>query len=341
MGTNNLMNQLPRNIKELVENEEYQELQDEWSGLTPSPKKMGEVHLVLDKGVKTKVIGTVYGLEFQIEQQGFASTIYFDYYNRRLKVLDYKAEDYPKFLKHLAWIADANSFDKIFVKASKIDFQQFLSHGYLMEGVLKYYFNGNDAFVLSRFSTEKRIQSSKLFEESKLIEEIIYNSRQDKKRALDENIEIITGRAEHIPHLIYIYRSVFETYPSPLTNPDYIESIMGPEMLFKIAYRDGHPVAAASADISRKYSNAEMTDCATIPNAQGKGIMQALLLCLEADILKEGIQTAYTLARATSVGMNRSFFRLNYEFSGRLINNCDIFGQFEDLNIWVKPLCSE
>ncbi|HCP15639.1 MAG TPA: putative beta-lysine N-acetyltransferase, partial [Peptococcaceae bacterium] len=29
---------------------------------------------------------------------------------------------------------------------------------------------------------------------------------------------------------------------------------------------------------------------------------------------------------------------MHYEYSGRLVNNCDICGGFEDMNIWVKRL---
>ncbi len=38
--------------------------------------------------------------------------------------------------------------------------------------------------------------------------------------------------------------------------------------------------------------------------------------------------------------MNNVFHRLGYEFNGRLVNNCDIFGAYEDMNIWVKDLRS-
>ena len=107
---------------------------------------------------------------------------------------------------------------------------------------------------------------------------------------------------------------------------------------FVLATQGDEPVAAASADISQKYSNAELTDCATVPTLQGKGVMQFILQELEEILKQKNILTSYTLARAKSVGMNKSFFRLNYEYSGRLIKNCDIYGEFEDLNIWVKRI---
>ena len=314
------------------------EASDEWSGLEPTEKDMGLVQFTLDKGVKTTVVGTVYGLDFEIEDDGYTVNVFFDYYNKRLKVLNYDAKDYNAMIRRLAWLAEANNFDKIFVKAGRDDFQQFLSHGYMMEGVLRYYFRGEDAYVLSRFSSPQRVLSESLIQEAQLIEDIIYDSKRGGVHQLGQDIEIIRAGEEHIPLLAYIYRGVFETYPSPLTNPDYIKSTMDRNMIYRLAMKDGEALAAASAEINRKHSNAEITDCATIPTAQGRGLMQHLLTKLEDDLRENDVITAYTLARAMSIGMNRVFFRLGYEFSGRLINNCDIFGRFEDMNIWVKKL---
>ncbi len=311
---------------------------DEWSGISPTSKDMGVVQLTLDKGIKTTIIGTIYGLDFEIEESDYTVNVFLDYYNKRLKVLDYKCENYSNMLKRLAWLAEANCFDKIFVKARQDDFQNFLSHGYMMEGILRYYFNGDDAYVLSRFSSAQRAESPDLVNESRLIEKIMYESKPVPQRELPADIKIIKAGKEHISQLVYIYRQVFETYPSPLTNPDYIKSVMDRNVHFVLAMQEGEPVAAASADINQKYSNAELTDCATVPVLQGKGVMQFILQELEKILKQKNILTSYTLARAKSVGMNKSFFRLNYEYSGRLIKNCDIYGEFEDLNIWVKRI---
>ncbi|MEA3306642.1 MAG: putative beta-lysine N-acetyltransferase [Elusimicrobiota bacterium] len=312
---------------------------DEWSGVEPTNKSMGLVPLTLDRGVKTTIVGTVYGMNFEIEDAEYKVNVFFDYYNRRLKILNYYCKTkYGGMLKRLAWLAEANSFDKIFVKAKEKDFQKFLSHGYMLEGIIKYYFDGEDAYVLSRFSSVERAKSSKLIKESELIEDIIYRSNPPKKRFLPKNIKIVRATKADISKLVYIYRQVFETYPSPLTSPDYIESVINQDVYFLLALEDGEPVAAASAEINRKHLNAELTDCASIPVVQGKGIMQFILRELEKMMIKEGMTSLYTLARSQSIGMNKSFFRLSYEYSGRLINNCDIFGSFEDLNIWAKKI---
>jgi beta-lysine N6-acetyltransferase len=256
-------------------------------------------------------------------------------------VLSYEATNYKSMFKRLRYLASANHFDKIFVKARADDFQVFLSYGYMMEGVLRYFFSGEDAYVLSRFSSKRRVHSSALLDESRLIEKIIYHSEKAPERIADPTVTIRPAGQADIPALVTIYRSVFESYPSPLTNPDYIKSTMERNMLYRIAMQDGVALAAASAEMDEKNRNAEMTDCATTPAAQSKGLMQAILIGLEEDVRARGIITAYTLARGLSTGMNRVFFRLGYEYSGRLVNNCDIFGDFEDMNIWVKRLPTE
>ena len=311
---------------------------DEWTSLNPSEKDMGMVKFHLDKGVSTTVVGTVYGLDFEIDVKGCKVNVFFDYYNKRLKIFDYKVSDFSAMTKRLAWLAKHNKFDKIFVKAKKRDFQKFLSHGFVMEGILKYYFNGEDAYILSRFSSKSRAISKNLISESELIENLIYNTEKKKVKKHDSDIKITTAKYEHIPQLAFIYRNVFETYPSPLTNPDYIKSTMDRNVVYKIAMLKGEAIAVASAEVNKKHSNAEMTDCATTPKARNKGLMQHILIALEENLKKMNIKTAYTLARANSISMNKVFFRLNYEYSGRLINNCDIFGNYEDMNIWVKKI---
>lgn len=311
----------------------------EWAQMEPTEKKMGLVRLTLDRGVKTTVIGTLYGLDFELDDDRYRANIFFDYYNRRLKVLSYEATDYPALLERLAWLAEQNDFDKIFFKAKKDDWQVFLAHGYMLEGILKYYFHGEDAYVLSKFRTTARVTSEHLIEESDLIEELTKDPPQKQVKPLPQGYSLFRCTSEHIPQLVQLYRRVFETYPSPLTHPDYILATMERNVLYRgIADENGDLVSAASGEVDDKHSNAEMTDCATHPSQRGKSLMFHILTALEEDLRERGIITAYTLARARSVGMNRVFHRLGYEYSGRLVNNCDIYGQFEDMNIWVRKL---
>lgn len=311
----------------------------EWGVVEPTQKHMGLVRLTLDKGVKTTAIGQVYGLDFEIEGDGYQVRLYFDNYNRRLKILDYEAEDHRAMIAKVRWLAQANNFDKIFLKAKREDWQVFLGLGFMLEGILKYYFRGEDAYVLSRFSTLERLQSESLIEETDLIEELLGGIKTYEPTPLPSDYQLCQASDEHIPGMVALYRNVFATYPSPLTHPDYIQQTMRRNVLYRVVLNErGEVVSAASAEMDEKHSNAEMTDCATLKSERGRSLMFHLLRSLEKDLKTRGVMTGFTLARAPSKAMNQVFYRLGYEYSGRLINNCDIYGQFEDMNIWVKKL---
>jgi putative beta-lysine N-acetyltransferase len=313
----------------------------EWAPLEPSDKRMGLVRLTLDRGVRTTVIGQVYGLDFEIDGDGYTCRVFFDYYTRRLKVIDYDATDYRAMLDRLAWVADENAFDKIFFKAKRHDWQTLLRFGYILEGILRYYYRGEDAYVLSRFRTLERVTSTQVIEESRLIESLLRSEEDYTPPALPEGYSLFPARPEHIPAMVALYREVFATYPSPLTHPDYVLATMERDVIYAcVADENGDIVSAASAEIDVKHSNAELTDCATLKAQRGRSLMFHILSRLEGELVRRRIMTGYSLARAPSVGMNRVFRRLGYEYSGRLINNCDIYGQFEDMNIWVRRLSS-
>ena len=313
----------------------------EWAREKPSPKdkRMGLVRLTLDEGVKTTVVGHIYGLDFEIDGKGHHARVFFDYYSKRLKVLHYEATDYRAMIHRLNWLARANHFDKIFFKATKDDWQTFLTFGYVLEGILRYYFRGEDAYVLSKFTTVERINSPDLIEEGELIERLMGGSREYTPPPLPKGHSVVMATPSHIPQLVGLYRRVFETYPSPLTHPDYLLQTMERNVIYRVVTNEkGDIVSGASAELDEKHGNAELTDCATKNAQRGNGLMFHILRQLEQDLRDRGIMTAYSLARAKSSGMNRVFYRLGYEFSGRLVNNCDIYGHFEDMNIWVKRL---
>ena len=95
-------------------------------------------------------------------------------------------------------------------------------------------------------------------------------------------------------------------------------------------------VSAASAEINLHHSNAELTDCATLPEAEGKGHMKKLLSKLEAVLKKKKIDCLYTIARSESYSMNKAFYQLGYTYGGMMTNNCFIYSGLEDMNVWYK-----
>jgi hypothetical protein len=53
---------------------------------------------------------------------------------------------------------------------------------------------------------------------------------------------------------------------------------------------------------------------------------------------ERAILNLYTISRARSAGMSRVFYNRGYEWTGTLVNNCHISGEFEDMHVWCKSL---
>ena len=100
----------------------------------------------------------------------------------------------------------------------------------------------------------------------------------------------------------------------------------------------GRIVSLSSAEMDREGRNVEMTDFATLPTHRGAGHAVHLLDRMEDDMPNRDIPTAYTIARSMSPGMNITFAKLDYIYSGTLINNTDISGNIESMNVWYKHL---
>ena len=87
-----------------------------------------------------------------------------------------------------------------------------------------------------------------------------------------------------------------------------------------------------------EHENAEMTDFATLPEFRAQGYAGILLKTMEEQMEKKGIKTVFTIARALSSGMNITFAKNGYTYGGRLVNNTNISGNIESMNIWYKKL---
>lgn len=310
--------------------------------IKPTPTKhrspLGVVDLTLAEGQSVKIVGVVYGLEHEIRGEGFHARLFLDQYSQRIRVLQYEAQDLGAMILAIRWLAEANGFDKILVMASREDWQEFLRYGYVLEAVLKYFHNGADAFVVSKFRSQERLTSPTLMEEILLIEKLMAEEAPAEPSAPPAGCTLRLATQQDVPQLLELYESIFETYPSPLIYPSYFQTIFQKDSLFAVCTMEGRIVAAASAELHPHERAAELTDCATRREARGHGIMTHLLRLLERELLARKYICAYTMARARSYGMNNVFLRLGYKFMGRLVNNCDIFGAYEDMNIWVRDL---
>jgi len=87
-----------------------------------------------------------------------------------------------------------------------------------------------------------------------------------------------------------------------------------------------------------KDKTAELTACATVVEVRSIRLQSHVLRLLEEYLRDQKYISAYSMAQARSYGIIQVFFGLGHEFMGRLVNNCDIFGAYEDMNIWCRKL---
>jgi beta-lysine N6-acetyltransferase len=269
--------------------------------------------------------------------QDFMMQLYVDPQNLRLRVDDYLGNT-NALIQRLQEMAQQYAVTKVFVKARQEDWQVFLSCGFILEGVFKRYYNGSDAYSMAFYYSAERRTSDYWMEEDQILQQVLKMPGKQEDEKVKSSFPIRMATPEDALSLASLYGKVFQTYPTPMDNADYIKKVMEEGTLFYVVESDGDIVSSASAEVNTNYHNAEMTDCATDPAFRKHGLMKVLISALEAELFQRNIYCSYSLARALSFGMNAVFRQLGYEYTGRLIKNCNIFDKYEDMNLWVKRL---
>ncbi len=231
-------------------------------------------------------------------------------------------------------------YSKIFAKIPESAAAPFLDAGFRKEAKVPRFFSGREsAAFLGYYLDADRAQEA----DADRLDDILALTR--RKSDTDTAPTPLPGAfslrpcgENDAPPMADIYREVFPTYPFPIQEPDYlVETMRSHVAYFGITHAESL-VALSSSEMDRESKNAEMTDFATLPDWRGHGLATHLLSGMENAMRKRSIRTAYTIARAASPGMNITFARRNYDFGGRLVNNTNISGQIESMNIWYKHL---
>ena len=235
-------------------------------------------------------------------------------------------------------LAETNGYTKIFTKLPSDAASVFANEGYVEEAEIPGCYNGSiDARFMCRYIDETRAQSPQAAE----IREIIQLSKDKatspyKPLPDNKSLAMRPCTPEDTPRMSHIYSKVFPSYPFPIDNPDYLRDTMKTHIAYFGVEYEGELIALSSAEMDEANSNVEMTDFATLPHMRGKSLAVHLLSAMERAMQQRGIKTAYTIARAISPGMNITFARKGYHFGGTLINNTNISGQIESMNVWYK-----
>lgn len=260
-----------------------------------------------------------------------------DFINKRLKIIKYRCNDYDMLCREIDRTAKKYNLTKILLTAKEDDWQKFFVRDFILESLHPALFSGQPGYHMSKFISIDRLKSDVYILEKNILKKI-HESYPHKLKKIADAYIIDNVKDNDINQLLNLYKTVFTTYPTPINDREYLKKSLYMNHIFKVIRHQGKIVSAASLDIDRSTNSAELTDCATLPEYNGQGLMAALVCALEQEAKKIGLHTVYTMARARSIGINKVFYNNQYKYYGCLINNCDICGQFEDMNLWSKTI---
>lgn len=263
--------------------------------------------------------------------------IYVDLPNKRVKIVDFSNISLQN-LKRIIHFASKLHLGKIICNCDIDYLDTFINSGFVLEGKIDGYFKGKDAFCMSYFISSERKICTNFVKKDLLVRECLDVKNTFEPREKAPMYLIRTANKNDVKEMVKLFSTAFLSYPSPIYDEEYLKQTMNDKILYKVAVNNKKIVAIASADMDKENLNAEITDCATYPDYRGKGILSNIIYSLESSLKSKGFITLYSLSRAINPSINFVLSKHNYKFTGRLVNNCNICGTFEDMNIWVKNI---
>ncbi|MDT8861556.1 putative beta-lysine N-acetyltransferase [Alkalihalobacillus sp. MEB130] len=273
----------------------------------------------------------------RFQTPSYVADVFLDYFNQRVRVENYRG-NIKQIMIVLDQLVDDHQFTKIIFHAKPEQWTQLLSFGFELEAVFKGYSNGSDQYAMAKYKTNDRRTSEHWVKEDDILLDVYQKGRDVKAKELPEEYTFRRAIEKDSTKLAELYNKVFDIYPTPMNEAHYVQKVIQTGSIFYIVECKGEIVSAASADVNRTYHNAELTDCATVPEHRKYGLMKKILQKLEEELKKEQIFCAFSIARSLSFGMNAVFYQLGFDYTGRLRKNCYIYDKLEDMNVWVKDL---
>ncbi|MCM2465230.1 putative beta-lysine N-acetyltransferase [Methanoculleus oceani] len=256
----------------------------------------------------------------------------------RIYVMHLSPRDLPGILDDLDGLAQRERYTKIFAKVPASALPLFLARGYVVEARVPRFFRGReDGCFASKFLDRKRRQESA--DTAGVLAAVREKAGDARPAGLPPGWKYSVATEDDADDLAALYGEVFATYPFPIADAGYLrETMAGDYRYFSVRTADGRLAAASSAEIYPDDENIEMTDFAVHPDFRGRNLSGYLLSRMEEEMWAAGMKTAFTIARALSYSINITFARAGYAWAGTLVNNTNICGGFESMNVWYRPL---
>ena len=260
--------------------------------------------------------------------------------NDRIYLMKLHQEDAPRIIPLLDELVKENSYTKIFAKIPSDALPYFVAEEFKTEAFIpRFYNNSVDCLMVSKFMNDKRNHIAD--DELKIFKQLLSkaNPGEQKKYKDAVHYEIGSLHENNAQAITEVFKQVFETYPFPVHNPDYIVETMKKNGTRYFGVWDKEKlIGISTAEIDSTHQNAEMTDFAVLPEYRGQKLAFRLLMKMEVEMKIDNIKTVYTIARLKEPGMNKTFLNSGYKYTGTLVNNTNISGSIESMNVLYKHL---
>jgi putative beta-lysine N-acetyltransferase len=261
--------------------------------------------------------------------------------NSRVYIMDTGSADPENLVKKCAGICRENRYTKIFARIRESQRNAFEDMGFLREAEVPGMFNGIESGIFSSmFIDPQRSHASNSGE----LETVLQTASARRNEwlvnhpPLPSEYTLSRCTKKHIPEMVSLFKETYKSYPFPITDEAFLKKTMEEHTMYFGIFKDERLIAVSSAEVHNDELNAEMTDFAVDKTHQGNNLSAHLLCFMEGVMLNNNIRTVYTIARAVSFPMNITFAKMGYDFGGLLINNTQISGSIESMNVWWKSL---
>lgn len=267
------------------------------------------------------------------------STIHYGAYNDRVYLMKLNEKDNSVIVNDLVVFARKKSYSKIFAKVLENSKSVFLNSNFTIEASIPDFFKNETCYFMSYFLNNER----KIEKDKNTVNNVIATAKKKREKIfnigeLSSDFSCHCLSCKDVDEMVEIYKVVFDTYPFPIYNPEYLKEIMESHVKFFGIRKGNKLIALSSAECDHESKTVEMTDFATLPEFRGSGLALYLLDKMENEMKSEGYRMSFTIARAISFGMNITFAKCGYDFGGTLVNNTNISGKIESMNVWYKNL---
>jgi len=260
-------------------------------------------------------------------------------FNDRIYLMKLSCRDYPDIVNRLNDLAWYHGYSKIFAKVPESTGSLFRKNDYKVEARIPSFYNGEETgLFLGKFLQKNRQNSSDRETMRSVLKTAEEKSTLADPPTLPEPMRWRICRPDDAEEMAEAYRRIFETYPFPIRDPEYLRETMADNVVYFAVECDERIVSLASSEMHKEDCHVEMTDFATLPEYRRNGLATFLLSVMEEEMRRWGLKLSYTIARALSYGMNITFSRMGYQHSGTLLNNTNISGRLESMNVWHKFL---